>query len=84
MCKPQILPGKDHIAHGVCSVFQKIVIPRAPGLSYGWRLLELQRAGARVSRRVRAGAGPGDGVREAVHCHPCCKDIPAAGSTLGM
>lgn len=68
--QPPEIARKARIAHGMCSVFQKITVPRAPGLSYSWRREELHRPRARVSSSIRAGAGPEDG---AVLCDSCCK-----------
>jgi len=45
VCKPQLLPRKVHIAHGMRSVFQKITVPGAPGLGCSWRLERLHSPG---------------------------------------
>lgn len=57
--QPQKLPGKVHIDDDMHSVFRKITVPRAPGLSYSWRQEELYSPVPGLARGSPLGLVPG-------------------------
>lgn len=74
--QPQKLPGKVHIGDGMCSVFRKISVPRAPGLSYSWRQEELYSPVPGLARGSPLGLVPG------MVCGKLCSVNPATRTFL--